>query len=500
MSSKTSSNLIARPPVITIMGHIDHGKSTLLDYIRKSNVAATEAGGITQHLSAYEVEHVTATGKKSTITFLDTPGHAAFQSMRARGATVADIAILVVSAEDGVKTQTLEALKTILAAKVPYIVAINKIDKPNADVNRTKQTLAEAGVYVEGYGGDIPVVPISAKTGEGIPDLLDMMLLVAELADLKGDPEKSAEGFVIEANLDSKKGITATLIIKDGTMKSGQFVGCDAIAPTRILENFAGKKITEATFSSPVRVVGFDALPAVGSAFFTFDSKKEAESCRTKTVTTKATFAKLDEENPLLAVVPVVVKADTSGTIDALVHELKKGETDRVKINIIESGIGSISEKDVKIASGNPSTLLVGFNVKVDGTAKEQAERLGLEIKTFDIIYKVTEWVLEMATSRTPREMVPELKGKAKVLKYFSSVKNKHVIGCRIEEGRIASSDDIKLSRRGEEIATCEIKELQRNKEKVGSVEAVNEFGCQIECPVPPAPGDYIECFTMVER
>lgn len=285
MLSKTTTKPIKtdsktpRAPVIAVMGHIDHGKSSLLDYIRKTNVIAGEAGGITQHVSAYEVVHKAPDGKEHKITFLDTPGHEAFQALRMRGVQIADIAILVVSAGDGVKPQTLDALKCILEAKIPYIVAINKIDLPDANIDRTKQSLAENEIFIEGYGGDIPAVPISAKTGEGIDELLDMMILVADLADLTGESDVTGEGIVLESHLDAKKGIAATLIIRTGTVSQGMFVVAgESISPVRIMENFLGKNIREATFSSPICIIGWDTLPPVGASFKTFGTRKEAES------------------------------------------------------------------------------------------------------------------------------------------------------------------------------------------------------------------------------
>ncbi|HJL55587.1 MAG TPA: GTP-binding protein, partial [Candidatus Paceibacterota bacterium] len=270
MTKEKTDKKIVRPPVIVVMGHIDHGKSALLDYIRKTNIVESEHGGITQHLSAYEVTH-----KERKITFLDTPGHEAFKKMRFRGAEVADIAVLVVSAEEGVKAQTLEALKSIRENKIPFIVAINKIDKPSADVEKTKQNILENEIYLEGLGGNVPFTPISAKTGEGIPELLDMMLLVADLEELSGNSEGQASGIVIESHLDQKKGISTTLIIKDGILKIGSFiVAGDALSPVRIMEDFHGEQIKEAVFSSPVKVVGFSKIPVVGSSFETFKSKK----------------------------------------------------------------------------------------------------------------------------------------------------------------------------------------------------------------------------------
>jgi translation initiation factor IF-2 len=285
MEKKLNKSIIKRPPVVCIMGHIDHGKSTLLDYIRKTNIVDTEAGGITQRISAYEVVHKTPEGKEERITFIDTPGHESFGAMRTCGTAVADIAVLVVSAEEGVKKQTLDALGCIIASKIPYIIAINKIDKPSANIEKTKSSLIENEIYIEGYGGSVPCVPISAKTGEGIDELLDMVLLVAEMADFKGDISKSANGIVVEAHLDKQKGITAVVVIKDGKLESGMYIVCgDWIAPTRIMESFLSKKITEATFSSPVRIVGFDKLPRVGSPFVSFNTKKEAEEKRLKEI------------------------------------------------------------------------------------------------------------------------------------------------------------------------------------------------------------------------
>ena len=271
MTKEKIDKKIQRPPVIVVMGHIDHGKSALLDYIRKTNVVESESGGITQHISAYELTH-----NNRKITFLDTPGHEAFKKMRSRGTEVADIAILVVSAEEGVKAQTLEALECIKESTIPFIVAINKIDKPQANVEKIKQNLIENEIYLEGLGGEIPFVPVSAKTGVGIPELLDMMLLVADLEELSGDKGKSADGIVIESNLDQKKGISASLVIKDGTLKSGMFVVAgDSFSPVRIMEDFKGLPIKEASFSSPIKIVGFNKVPQVGAKFSSFDKNSQ---------------------------------------------------------------------------------------------------------------------------------------------------------------------------------------------------------------------------------
>src|SRR3989344_1511262 len=272
-----TTNMTERGPIVVIMGHIDHGKSTLLSYIRKNKEPLNEAGGITQHISAYEVEHTTPEGKKSTITFLDTPGHEAFGGIRRRGAVVADIAVLVVSAEDNVKPQTLEALGSIVESKTPYIVAINKIDKTGVNIDRTKQNLVENQIYVEGFGGDIPVVPLSAKTGEGVSELLDMIVLVAELENLSGDKNTEAVGVIIESNRDVKKGIQATCIIKNGSLEKGMYVTSGvSTAPVRIMQNYLGKDIDKASFSSPISIIGWDSLPEIGATFHAWKTREEA--------------------------------------------------------------------------------------------------------------------------------------------------------------------------------------------------------------------------------
>ncbi|MEI6528710.1 MAG: translation initiation factor IF-2 [bacterium] len=500
--TNTNHKEIVRPPVICIMGHIDHGKSTLLDYIRKTNIVDKEAGGITQKISAYEVIHKTKDGREEKITFLDTPGHESFAKIRSRGANIADIAILVVSAEDGVKKQTIEALNCIKCSGIPYIVAINKIDKPGADIERTKINLAENEIYLEGFGGAVPYVPISAKTGQGVNDLLDMMLLVAEMEELKGTPEMNAEGVVIEANLDKQKGVSATMIIKNGTIRSGQFVTCgNTLAPVRIMENFLGKKITEATFSSPIQIIGFDKLPKVGTPFFTFNSKKEAEQLVAEYQEPEVTKCHISEEEAEDAgLVRTIIKADVTGSIEGIEHELQKIQNDRIKIKVIHSGVGDISENDINMAAGKTGTIIVGFDVKVDSQAQAVADRLGIQIKIFNIIYKLTEWLQEMAIERTPKMMVEDISGRAKVLKYFSSVKDKHVIGGRGEMGLIEVGDDVKIMRRDVEVGRGKIRELQQQKEKVREIREGVEFGCQLQSDIEPAPGDKIEAFRIIEK
>ena len=501
MERENAQKQTERPPVICIMGHIDHGKSTLLDYIRKTNIVDKEAGGITQKISAYEVVH---NGKK--ITFLDTPGHESFTKIRQRGAIVADIAVLVVSAEDGVKKQTIEALHCITESGTPMIVAINKIDKPGADIEKTKTNLAENEIYLEGYGGSVPFVPISAKNGQGVNDLLDLMLLMAEVEELKANKENEAKGIVIEANMDKKKGISATMVIQDGTIKSGMFVTCGkCLAPTRIMENFLGEKISEASFSSPIRIIGFDSLPKVGSEFFTFDNKEDALAYinsyqEPKIILPLCKSADETETTENAGIINVIIKADVTGSIEGIVHELEKIKNDRMKVKIVHFGVGDITENDINMLAGKPDSLVLGFNIKADSQALLVAEKAGIQIKIFDIIYKLTEWLVEMAENKTPKVDTEEMTGRAKVLKFFSAIKDKNIIGGRVEEGEIKVGDEIKIIRNASEIGRGKIRELQQMKEKTSEVRSGVEFGCQLQSAFTPAPGDKLEAYKVTKK
>ena len=368
-----------RSPVVAIMGHIDHGKSTLLDYIRKANVVSGEAGGITQHISAYEVSH----GERM-ITFLDTPGHAAFAKTRERGASIADIAVLIVSAEDGVKEQTMGAYEFIKESGIPFIVAINKIDSNKADPEKTKYSLVEKGIYLEGMGGDVSYNEISAKTGVGIDDLLDTILLAADLEELEADRNALATGIVLESSLDPKKGISATLIIKDGTINSGNhIVSGTAQAPVRIMEDYAGSAIKTASFSKPIKIIGFDSQPASGSTFTVFENKKAAQE-----------FVKNDdvvvEEKPAVDMsketVPLIIKTDVIGSLEAIKHQIEQMDTSSAVFKIVAEGVGDISENDIRQAGADKKAVVVGFHVGQSRTATDLAETFDIEIKNFSLL------------------------------------------------------------------------------------------------------------------
>ncbi len=493
------SNIVVRPPTVVIMGHVDHGKSTLLDYIRKSNIVDTESGGITQHISAYEVTHKDENGVNKTITFLDTPGHEAFSKMRARGAIASDIAILVVSAEDSVKAQTMEAYNTIIESKIPYIVAINKIDKPNANVEKVKMDLVEKGMYLEGLGGDIPFVLISAKDGTGIPELLDMILLVSMMHETMGDRGIDASGVIIEANREPKRGISATAIIKNGTLKSGMFVACgEAIVTTRILENFLGKPIKEATFSSPIRLVGFESMPEVGNIFQSFKTKKEAESYVEK-IRNNRFDNKTSNSHEVATgkVIPLVVKTDVAGTIEALEKEINKLNTEEISYKIVSKGVGSINENDLKMANVNKETIVIGFNIKMDNGARDLNESLKIDVQIFDIIYKLIDWLKEKMEEKRPRQEVVEVTGTLKVLKTFNGTKDKQVVGGKVMEGRITDNGTVRIMRREFEIGRGKITGLQQSKIKSKEILEGTDCGVSIESKIDIAPGDMLEAFII---
>lgn len=530
--NKSANNLIEKPPVVVVMGHIDHGKSTLLDYIRKSNIVAGEAGGITQHMGAYQVEHISSDGKKHPITFIDTPGHAAFCTIRERGALVADVAILVVSAEDGVMPQTVEAWKEIKKANIPYVVAITKTDKPNADENKAKQTLGENEIYVEGWGGDIPVVSISAVTGKNVSELLDMILLVTEMADLKTDTSVKATGSVIESSLDTKKGISATLLVKNGTLKVGEFVVSGAsFAPIRYIEDFSGKKIETATASMPVSIVGWSSMPVCGNDFEIVASKKDAEKlCAENKVFLMEDIAKAQrvqeeinkKENAMtdaagsksdavkngksgeksVTIIPLVVKADFIGSLDGIKFELNKITHDRVKLKIVSEGIGDINEKDVKLAYSNADMIVIGFNVNIEKKPEEMIQRspIPLNVKTFKIIYELKQFVEEILLSKVPKEYIEESMGLAKILAIFSKEKDKQVIGGKVAKGVIELGNEVKIIRREAEIGRGKVRELQQAKKKASEVREGFEFGTMVEAKIEIAVGDRIEAVRTVEK
>lgn len=499
--SNESSHATSRPPIVVVLGHVDHGKSTLLDFIRKTNTVAREAGGITQHVAAYEVEHMYE-GAKKCITFIDTPGHAAFQAIRSRGASVADIAILVVAADDGVKAQTLEALQSIKDAGIPFIVAINKIDKPNADLSRTQTSLLEHGVYLETLGGDVPWAAISAKIGTGVESLLDLILIVAELTDIKADASLPASGYVIEAHLDHKRGIAATLIIRNGTLEAGSaVVAGKGLAPVRIMENYAGKAFKKAPPSTPVVLIGFDSLPEAGAEFHSFKSKREAESERSKLAEAERAVSGTPAADTTDGkyLLPLIIRADTTGSLEAVGSEVQKIGDEERGVSIIQSGIGDISESDIKAAIAAGSPVVLGFNVHMDATATALARQHGVQFENFSIIYELTKRIGELLKEHGPKRMNEEIVGRAKILKYFSSRKDEHLIGATVQSGMIKKRLPARLMRRGEKVADCEVLSMQSARKPTQEIGEGVEFGAQIVCRETPAAGDIIESIERTE-
>ncbi len=481
------------------MGHIDHGKSSLLDYIRKTNVTAGEAGGITQHVSAYEAEHEHE-GVLRTITFLDTPGHEAFRALRSRGALAADVAILVIAADEGVKPQTKEAHLAIEEAGIPYVVAFTKMDKNGADLDRVKNSVIENAIYLEGLGGSVPYTPVSSKTGEGVPELLDLVLLTADLAELTADPELPATGFVLESSQDPKRGITATVIIKDGTLKTGTVaVAGTATAPVRFIENFLGKRITEGKPSQPVSLSGWSTLPSAGTIFMMAENKKAAEKMIADAGTagpqirSRATTNTADQ-----TLLPIIIKADVGGSIEAIVHELSKATHERAAINVVAEGVGAVSEGDVKTAQAGGATI-IAFHVGTDASAHDMAERVGVNIETFQIIYDLEKRVQEMLAERAPKLRVEETLGEAKVLRVFNASGNKQVLGGRLDSGAMAVGNLVKISRRGVDLGTGKLTNLQQARADVKEIRTEGEFGSQIETKADVAAGDTLTFFRIVE-
>ncbi len=491
----------ARPPVVAILGHIDHGKSTLIDYIRKTNVAETEVGGITQHISAYEIIRTSKDKKKVHITFLDTPGHEAFERIRIRCASLADIAALIISAEDGVKPQTLEAFKHIKECSMPYLVVITKIDKPSANVERTKQGMAENGIYVEGYGGDTPVVELSAITGKGVSDFLDMISLMAELDGKTADRNALGSGVIVESYLDAKRGITAVGIIRDGTVRQGLFAAAPgAVTPIRFFLDGDGNSVDELSFSSPIQIIGWDKMPKIGTEFKTFLKKEEAVNFAAKMKTQSSGGKPNQKAVDGLSFLPIVVKADTTGSLEVITDELKKLSRERILPKVISSSVGSINENNVKSALTTPGTVIIGFNTKIDPQAAALAERSGITTLLFNIIYELTDKVKELLSEKEPRIEVEEMLGTSKVLKLFGATKGKQIIGGRVLSGLIKRGASIKIMRRDTEIGQGKIKELQQSKIAVDSLNEGSEFGAMIESKVEIVPGDMFNMTTLVTK
>ena len=503
MATRNEDNTIVIPPVVTIMGHVDHGKTSLLDTIRKTKVAAGEAGGITQHIGAYQVE---VNGKK--ITFLDTPGHEAFTAMRARGAQVTHIAIIVVAADDGVMPQTREAIDHAQAAKVPIIIALNKIDKANANPDHVKQQLAEIGLVIEEYGGDIICVPVSARRGTGIDDLLEMILLLAEVQDIRANPNRPATGVIIEAKLEKNTGPTATVLVQQGTLKMGDNIVVGALAgKVRAMFNDRGKRIQKAPPSLPVSILGLPEVPQAGDHLEVTPDERTAKQLAQKVVEQRR-----NESAPLGQVsldslytqmqegtvkeLNVVLKCDVQGSAEAIKNALTKLGEENIKVRLIHEGIGNISETDVHLAAASKA-IIIGFNVKADGAAQREAQKEGVDIRYYNVIYKLTDDIQAALVGMLEPTFREVIEGHAEVVQIFKAGKTTVIAGCRVSDGKITRSSQARILRKDVKVYEGKIDSLRRGKDDVREVASGYECGIVLDEFTDFEIGDIIEAFTQ---
>lgn len=497
-------DLVERPPVVTIMGHVDHGKTTLLDYLRKSSVASGEAGGITQAIGAYQVKC-----KGKDITFIDTPGHEAFTEMRARGASVTDIVIIIVAADDGVKPQTREAIDHAKAAKVPIIVAINKIDKPEANIDKVMTGLVDAGLTPEEWGGDTLVNKISAVTGEGVGELLENILLIAEMQELKANPKRYATGAVLESQMDKHMGSVVTLLIQNGTLRLGDpIVVGTASGKVRTLKNDLGQNIVLATPSMPVEITGLSTTPKAGDKFMAFETEKQAKaiaeerSLREKDADTNRTGMTLDDLfgqiNEGLKEINVVLKTDVTGSLEAVRQSLEKIDVEGVKINIIRASVGAITESDIVLAQASQA-IIIGFNVRGSSKVMDLAKEYGVSIKTYDIIYKVVEEMEAAMKGMLEPEFEEQVTGNLEIRQIFKFSKVGLIAGCHVTNGNIKMGENARIIRDGIVVYQGKIKSLQRGKDNAKEVSKGMDCGLTLENCQDYRENDQIEVYDLVE-
>jgi translation initiation factor IF-2 len=491
-----------RAPIVTVMGHVDHGKTSLLDALRSTEVAAGERGGITQHIGASEVVH---DGKR--VVFLDTPGHEAFTAMRARGARVTDIAIIVVAADDGVMPQTLEAISHARAAKVPIIIALNKIDKPDADPTRVKTELTEAGIVIEEYGGDVPLVAVSAKSRQGLDELIEMVLLVADLQELKANPDRSAIGTIVEAELDKSRGAVATALVQTGTLKVGDIIVVgETFGRVRALENDRGKRVKQAGPASAVVVLGLSEVPAAGdilrvvaddkAARSAVEQRKAAIAARGGDGLGRATLEDLYRQIQAgqAKELRVILKADVSGSLGAIVHALDQLDQDDVRINVLHEAAGDITDNDIMLAAAS-NAIVVGFNTAITDTARRAAEAEGVDVRRYDIIYKLTDDIEAALKGLLEPEVVEIVEGRAEVRQVIKVGKNTVIAGSYVTDGRIVRGG-ARVWRGGKVVATDRIESLRRFRDDVREVQTNYECGIGLASFTDLEEGDVIECFT----
>jgi len=495
MVKENKQNLILRPPVVVVLGHVDHGKSSLLEKIKDLKITEKESGGITQHIGAYEVEH-----QKKKITFIDTPGHEAFSAMRSRGAKVADIAVLVIAAEEGIKPQTKEAISHIKKAGIPMIVAINKMDKPGADPEKVKRELSVQDISVESMGGKIPSVETSAETGKGIPELLELILLVAEMEDLKADISKPAEGVIVESYLDSQRGPTATLILQNGILKRGDILGTSsAFGKIRIMEDFQGKAVEKAFPSIPVVVLGFEKVPGVGEKLKVFDSVEEAKKEVEDIEPAIQGSASQDLVEPDKKVLNIILKLDVLGSLEAVQEVLKELPQDKVILKVLKAEVGEINESDVKLSIGSKAKV-IGFRVKADPIAQSLAEREKIKIICFDVIYELAQGVRDLLGKRVSSEIVRIDLGKVKILEVFLTEKSRQIIGGKVIDGEVKRGASLEIYRNEEKVGQGKIRKLQKEKKEIGEVGKGAECGILYQGDIKVEQGDILYVYIKETR
>jgi len=503
IDSEDKSKLINRPAVVTILGHVDHGKTTLLDAIRHTNVASGEAGGITQHIGAYQVEH-----KGKTITFLDTPGHAAFTAMRARGAQGADIVILVVAADDGVMPQTREAISHAKAARVPIIVALNKMDRPDANPDFVKRQLADLGLVPDEWDGSTIVVPVSAKQRKGLEDILEAILLVSESLDIQANPHGKVFGTVIEAQVDKARGVIATLLVQNGTLETGDTViAGDTCGKIRAMFDFTGKKAKSATPSTPIQVLGLGNVPPAGVLFQVVPSEKEARVILAERAANKSSGAEVSSRTTLeqlfekfqageIRELPLILKVDVQGSMEPIVNSLNELSQGEIKINVIHAETGNISESDVMLAAASHAILL-GFNVSADQAARNLAEQEGVSIRLYDIIYRMIEDIEKALKGMLEPETREIPVGTAQVRAVFKINKVGTIAGCRVLTGEFRRNARVRLVRDGETLFDGEISSLKHEKEDVREVRQGFECGVSLKGYNDISEGDILENYVI---
>lgn len=481
------SNTKKRPPVVAVLGHVDHGKSSILEAIKDLKITENESGGITQHMGAYMIEQ-----DGETITFIDTPGHEAFSAMRSRGAEVADIGILVVAADEGVKKQTKEAIDHLTEAEIPFIVALNKMDKKEANTDKVKKELSLEDVFVESYGGKVPCIEVSAKTKKGIEELLEMVLLLSEMEDLKADYDKPAEGVVIETHVDPQKGVSATLLVKEGTLVKGDTIGTDCCFGTvRKMKNFYKEEIEEATPATPARTSGLKMNPHVGEEFKVYSSKKEAKSAR-KSDKGRVSFEGLATGKKNL---DLVIKADVLGSLEALKNMMERLPREKVGINVLEAAIGEIGENDINLAKTTGAKVLA-YRVDAANLAEDLARQNDIEILRYEVIYNLIEGVRKEMEKMLEAEEVEREMGKIKVLAVFKTDKRRQILGGKAADGDIEKGALVKVVREKEVIGEGKLINLKKEEKNVDKIPEREEFGMLYEGETKVEEGDILVAYT----